>query len=609
MTTKMNFFDYDLVDTYYTKGLLNGDLWVFLSHGNELRKPVSVNADKVATTFLEKTIAGIRLYPQDYAFMIPIRFWQQGVIYTEYDDEVTITNTPYFVAVEPEIESGNYHVFKCIANNYTSQSLEKPNFNQNILSGIYEGGDGYVWKYMTSVPYLEYRKFSARGFMPIFRNRLVEDVAATGIYNIKVENRGSNFGYKLFSGEVESVDTTTNTVIISTIRRLSGSDGTLSSNQIDHLYDFQIENFYADRILRLNSSMTNNIIGSRSFRIVNSGVTTETSKKFVRLDSVVDIAAGDSFEISPEIVISGDGAGAQATPIFEDDRITSIRMLAYGNAYKNATAYVVPPRFGFSTDQADVAAVLRPIVSPVDGHGSNVIRELNSKAISVSTIVSSENTSKIPDTGTYSKIGLVKSPMFKSTEVFTRKNVELIQENATEIELNSVSGIVPGMVVTFGDTIPEKTVVTSVSLVNSSVFLSAEIQTSIPNNSDITFSSVVGTFDNRIKLTVSRNELPVGLEIGETVTQGNITAKIHEINFDTTDQSTAEIFLIEYVGNFADIITASLPITTRLGSIGINTVEYSPYEQKSGEVLYISDITPIIRESGRVEQLRVIIQF
>ena len=258
MTTKMNFFDYDLVETYYTKGLVNGDFWMFLSHGNELRKPVSVNADKVARTFLENTVAAARLYPQDYAFMIPIRFWEQGKVYTEYDDEAVLPNTPYFVAVEPEIESGNYHVFKCIVNNYNSQSTEKPNYNQNIVSGVYEGGDGYVWKYMTSVPYLEYRKFAARGFMPIFRNRQVEDVATTGIYNIKVENRESNFGYRLFSGEVESVDATTNTVIIATMRRLSGSDGTVSNNQTDHVYDFQIENFYADRLFRLNSSMTNN---------------------------------------------------------------------------------------------------------------------------------------------------------------------------------------------------------------------------------------------------------------------------------------------------------------------------------------------------------------
>lgn len=596
MTTKMNYFDYDLVETYYTKNLVNGDFWIFLSHGNELRAPTSANADKNSTKFLERAIAAVRLYPQDYSFMIPIRFWQQNSVYVEYDDEVVLERLPYFVAVEPEIESGNYHVFKCISNNYSAKSLEKPTFNQNIASGIYEGGDGYIWKYMTSIPYIEYRKFSARGFMPVFRNRLAEDISNTGIYNIKVQNRLDNFRYELFSGEVESVDATTNTVLISSIRRLSGSDGTVSNNQI---LDFQIEDFYANRLFRVNSSMTNSIMGSRSYKILSSGVT-QSLKRFVKLTSVQDINAGDPFEISPEIIVKGDGTGATAIPIFEQDRITSVRMLNYGNNYKNATASIVPPKFGFSADKGAIEAILRPILSPIGGHGSNVVRELNSKAISVATIVSSRDSSKIPSTGRYSKVGLVKSPIFRPDAVFTRKNVVVVQESLNQIFLDDVSGITLGMVVTFNDSIPIKTTVTSIF--ENSVFLSANVDKVIPQLSKITFSSVIGSFDNRIKI-VAEN-IPGELQPGETVTQRNVKAVIHSINFDTK-----EIYLTEYSGDFSETLITSQPILTRLGSIGINRIEYSPYEQKTGEVLYLSDFTPIIREADRVEQLRVIIQF
>ena len=596
MTIKMNYFDYDLVETYYTKNLSNGDFWVFLSHGNELRKPVSVNADKISTTFLEKAVAGIRLYPQDYAFMIQIRFWQQNTVYTEYDDEAVIAQLPFFVAVEPEIESGNYHVFKCISNNYNSRSLEKPSFNQNIVSGIYEGGDGYIWKYMASVPYAEYRKFSARGFMPVFRNSLVEQAANTGIYNIKVQNRNENFGYELFSGEVESVDAVTNTIVIASIRRLAGSDGTISDNQN---LDFQIANFYTDRIFRINSSMTNNIIGSASFRIIGSGVT-ESSKRFVRLNSVQDINEGDSFEISPEIAIRGDGTGAKAIPIFESERITSVRMLSYGNGYKNATASIVRPRFGFAADRGAVEAILRPIVSPVGGHGSNVVRELNSKAISVATTVSSGQGSKIPSSGLYSKIGLVKEPTFKQSDVFTKKNTIIAQAGVNQIFLENVTGIVPGMAVSFGESIPTKTTVTSIF--QNSVFISSNTTTIIPELSDITFSKVIGSFDNRIK--VNCIDLPSDLQPGEVVTQGNVKAIIH-----TVDTVNDILYLVEYAGDFSDTLVTNIPLSSRLGSIGINTIEYSPYEQKTGEVLYVSDATPIVREANRVEQLRVIIQF
>lgn len=602
MTIKMNYFDYDLVESYYTKSLVGGDCWVFLSHGNELRKPVSDNADKIATTFLEKAIAAIRLYPQDYAFMIPIRFWKQGQVYTEYDDTVNIEKLPYFIAVEPEIESGSYTVFKCISNNYASPSYERPTFNQDIVSGIYEGGDGYIWKYMTSIPYIEYRKFTAKGFMPIFRNTFVEAVSNTGIYNIKVENPFANFRYELFGGEVESIDTVTNTIIISSIRRLSSSDGTVSNDQS---LDFQIENFYSDRIFRIDSSITNNLIGTRSYKIFGSGVN-QNLKRFVRLNSVEGITVGDPFEITPEVVIRGDGTGANAIPIFQEGRITSIRMLSYGNNYKTATAYISKPKFGFSSDKGAVEAFLRPIVSPAGGHGSNVIRELVSKTISVAALVASGQNSKLPSTGTYSKIGLVKSPVFKQSAVFTKRNSAIVPERVNEIFLEDVTGILPGMLVKFGNSIPSKTIVTNVSANTNentySVFLSSDVEIKIPQLSNIEFSSVTGTFDNRIRIVgVS---IPGELKPGETVTQGNVTAIIHTVNFDTN-----EIYLIQYSGDFSDTLDPSQPILTRLGSIGINTIEYSPYEQKTGEVLYVSDVTPIIREVDRVEQLRVVLQF
>ena len=604
MTIKMNYFDYDLFETYYTKSLVNSDCWIFLSHGNEVRKPLSDNADKVATTFLEKTIGAIRLYPEDFAFMIPIRFWQQSQVYTEYDDTINISNLPYFVSVEPEIESGSYHVFKCISNNYGAASLEKPTFNQNIVSGIYEGGDGYIWKYMTSIPYIEYRKFTAKRFMPVFRNKLVEQISNTGIYNIKVENRNANFRYELFGGEVKSVDVIGKRIIISSIRRLSGSDKKLSSVQS---LDFQIEDFYADRIFRIDSSTTNNLIGTRSYKIFGSGVDAN-SERFVTLNSVEGISNGDSFEITPEVIIKGDGAGAIGIPIFEQERITSIRMLSYGNNYKNATAYISKPKLGFSSDQGAVEAILRPIVSPVGGHGSNVVRELVSKSISVAALVTSGQSSELPSNGTYSKIGLVKSPSFKQSAVFTTRNTTVVQERVNEIYLENVTGILPGMSVKFGNSIPSKTIVTNISVNDNGnvVFLSADVEIRIPQNSSIEFSSVLGTFDNRIRIIAET--IPGELKAGEVVTQprpeGDVTAIIHSVDFQTN-----EIYLMQYTGDFSDTFVIDQPIITRLGSIGINTIEYSPYEQKTGEVLYVSDVTPIIREADRVEQLRVILQF
>lgn len=282
-------------------------------------------------------------------------------------------------------------------------------------------------------------------------------------------------------------------------------------------------------------------------------------------------------------------------------------MLNYGNNYKNATAYVVPPKSGFSSDKGAIEAILRPIVSPVGGHGSNAIRELVSKSISVSGLVSSGQNSKLPSSGTYSKIGLVKSPVFKQSAVFTKRNLSAVPERIDEIFLEDVNGIVVGMVVKFGDSIPAKVTVKSISVNTTeniySVVLSSNTEKRIPDRSNIQFSSVIGTFDNRIKIT--SDAIPAELQPGENVIQGeNVKAVIHSIDFTTNT-----LYLIQYISDFSDILVTDQPILTRLGSIGINTIEYSPYEQKTGEVLYVSDVTPIIREADRVEQLRVILQF
>jgi hypothetical protein len=603
MTVKLDYFDYDFIENYYIDNLTNKDFWVYLSHGSDTIIPRSTNSAKNAMEFLEKAIGAVRCNPKDFAFMIPIRFWAQNEVYVEYDDQTNLKDQPFFIAVEPEVESGNYHIFKCISNNYGAPSAEKPSFNQSIQSGLYEGGDGYIWKYMTSVPALEYRKFAARGFMPIFRNKSVEDISNEGIYNIKVENRESNFGYELLNGEIESIDIEDSTITISAIRRLSGSDGTLSVNQA---FDFQIEDFYSNRNFRINSAISNFLIGSKSFTIIGSGVN-ENGRRFFKLDSVEGITEGDPFEITPRIDIRGDGSGARAIPIFEDERITSIRILSFGDNYKNAVARALPPALGFDPTQGAIEVQLRPIVSPVGGHGKNVVRELISNAISISVLVSSGQGSELPSQGTYSKIGLVKNPEFSPAAVFTRKNALESQENTNSITMTNVNNLEVGIRVSFEDSIPLKTTIIGIDPIANVITLSANIEVRIPQNSNIVFSKVLDTFDNRLELIC--DNVPSGLEVGEIVTQGDASGRIH--SFGKIEINNIEydvIYLVDYNGPFSDIFTTQ-PLITRLGSIGINSIKYAPYIQKTGNVLYTSDITPIIRSDEDVEQLRIVINF
>jgi hypothetical protein len=404
----MDNFDYDLVENYFLRNLTDDDFWLFGSNsGDDITK--SINSHERELSFLGRTIFGSRITPSDIQFMIPVRYWTQGTIYTAYDNAAVMKDTPFYVAVEPEVDGGDFHLFKCISNNRNSPSQNKPEFTGLIANGIYSFPDGYIWKYMSSTPSTLFRRFSARGLMPVVRNSAVEAIASTGIYSLSIENPETNNGYEIISGIVESFDTVSSTVILNSIVRLSSSDVN-SFVGVPQTFDFSTPGFYNGRSLLVIKNQSSPYIGAESFRIIESGL--NGPKQFIRVTPTTFIQPGDRIQILPTIQITGDGTGALAVPIFENRKIVSTRMLSFGGGYTRAVASVIDPVQAFDTTQSAIRAVARPIISPENGHGSNAIRELKCRAVGIAKSISSLNNSLIPSIGKYSKVGLVKNPQF-----------------------------------------------------------------------------------------------------------------------------------------------------------------------------------------------------
>lgn len=401
MSIKLNSFDYDLIEQYYIQNILQNEFWLFCSHGNESEKPVSQNSDFDSKEVLEKLVFGAQFNEQDVSFMVPFIPWEQGKIYTQYDDKAVLKDMPFYVVVEPEIESGNYHIFKCLSNNNASPSENKPEFNPSIQDGLYNLDDGYVWKYVTSTTSTLFRKFAARGLIPVLRNQQVESIADTGIYNIVVETE--NNGYERITGFVQSTDTPSGTTKIFLSNLFSE---TFRSTPI-----FDVPDFYSNRSIYIKKEFE-----AIELRIRSSGV--EGGLPFVVVSTPPNFTIGgnDEIEILPRVEIVGNGQGATAIPIFDESntRIVSVRMITYGDGYTNATARIVDPvSFDPSNEnRQDIRCEIRLILSPLSGHGSNVLRELNVKDLGLSKIINSFGQSEIPSSGSYSKIAIVKNPEF-----------------------------------------------------------------------------------------------------------------------------------------------------------------------------------------------------
>ena len=443
MSIKLDAFDYDLIEQYYLKNLLESQLWLFGSYANEEQRPFSTNTNREAVDFLERMLFGVKYQPNDFSFMLPIKIWQQSFVYTQFDDRKVIKDQPFYIVVEPEIESGNYHIFKCISNNNGSPSNEKPEFNPAIQNGIYSLSDGYIWKYMSSTPFTLFRKFSARGLLPIIRNQQVENISSDGIFNVVVENRNENNGYERITGNVDSIS------IENGITRVFLKN--LFSETQSEIPIFEVANSYSNKSIYIEKSNLGAGIGAIELRIRDSGVLNNQPFVTISTPTGFSIEVNDIVEILPRVLIQGTGSGATAIVVFDSSnkRIDSIRIIEYGSGYTNAIATIVDP-VGFdptNLNREDIRCLIRPIVSPVGGHGSNIFSELRSKHIGLSTTITSLGTSNIPSVGSYAKIGVVKNPEF--TESFA----DATFDNRIKIELSIFTGNIQSVNIQVGNEI------------------------------------------------------------------------------------------------------------------------------------------------------------
>lgn len=531
MTIKLDYFDYDLISNYRTKNLLENDFWLFGSFSNTTSKPISTNAEKIAKDFLKDTVFGVKIEEEDTSFMIKNIPWSQGIVFSAFDDDSEIFDKNFYTIIEPELETGDYAIFKCIENNYNSVSTVKPIYNSSFENGIHALSDGYVWKYMGKIPYTNYKKFAASGYVPINNDVAVQSIADDGIYSILVQNRSTNVGYEKISGVIDTVNKLSATEVEITIRAINtDSETTL---------EFSTPDYYKDMTLYAQKGDTGVEIGADVFLIYSSALVSNnpTIRVTTSESSTITLEPGDIVDILPTVRITGNGAGAKAIPNVINGAIDKIFMISNGTGYTRAAAEIVSPIFSFSPDSIetkDVAATLKVIISPKNGHGSDIVRELRSKYIGISKNITSLNTN-VPSEGTYAKIGLVKSPSFS---------------------------------LGFSDT----------------------------------------SFDNRLAIrTVDDSS---GVVIGSQITQGDVSGTIHaKETLDDNGTPAYFIYVTNYLGDYQGSFTTDTTISTTIGVFEINTINSSPYYESTGEVLYISDLTPVERTVSNFEQIKLVIEF
>lgn len=560
----------------------------------------SVNSEFSVNEFLENTIFGKKVDPNDVFFAINNTRWQTNTVYDQYDDKIDLVDKKFYAIVYPSDNStGDYRVYKCLYNNHGSKSTSAPNYNIETDDQIYRMADGYVWKYLYAISELDFKKYAALNYAPImYKSSTISNVVGTGTKVTFYANNDFSVGMLVSVRDVEPIQyNITDRIIVSANTTVFTVDETetgtynaaassgicyvknspINGRSIDHI---EVENYslnkgYELRKGNIEEVLSNDIVitapagnlaelenyyTGQTFYVLNTNnvgqlytidtynYNESTKKATIRLlnkDSFIQTSC--TFEIFPRIEIKGDGAGAIAIPKINNlGTIESVLVTNKGSGYTRASAQIVTPLYGFDTSSefaADIEVALRPILSPVNGHGYNFEKELlSSKAIIYTQLTDTDNLD-IPSTNKYTKIGLVKNPEFIA-------------------------------------------------------------------NTDL--------FDNRIKVTLSSDVLTVG----ESVTQNygstiSFSAEVHETNGNIA-------YFSNYHGPYKTYPTANssaegyedIPINIKSSIISsqnqllnINNIVRPPYIQKTGDVYYMTSFAPITRTLTSNEEYKIILEF
>lgn len=326
---------------------------------------------------------GKKLIISNFAALIDNNLWANGYVYRMYDnsDPDLYSNNKFYVISPPDYAGGTYNIYKCIDNANNSPSTVKPSLAQ-VTS--FDTSDGYVWRYVTSVPYRVYKMFSTNDYAPVFSNSVTSLYANQycGVEKVVITNAGS--GYSTYH---DGIILSANANVIQVGNTASNSSGFYTNSAI-YIY---------------NTTSTT----SQLFQI--SDYVSNSVGKWVYLNGEANttniVPEATQYKISPRVVFTTDGVtqpSAYSLVNTSTNSISDIVMVDIGQDISWANVTI--------TSSVGTGVNVYAIVPPPGGHGSEPVSELNVKALGVNFHFANSEISTIPDNILYNKVGIIKNP-------------------------------------------------------------------------------------------------------------------------------------------------------------------------------------------------------
>jgi len=337
-----------------------------------LSRPVEWSSEPTAPTpsdtrldeaTLKKNIMGVKkVNPSDVCLMARRVDWVSGTVYTEYADDVDLTDEDFYV-----FNSDNYRIYKCLNNNNGNASTVKPSFSD---VGPRNLSDGYRWQLIYEVSAADRLKFLDDDYIPVrFYGTSTRFDHNGTITELILDSRGSGFTSAptvliLGDGTGATATATVTNGYISSLDLTNGGSG--YSFAFVYIYGGGGSNATATAVLEVTDlpNVVNQNVASYAVAINGS------------IDRIDVTANGSGYIPSTTTVqIKGDGTGAFARPVIAEGLITEIDVIDRGTSYTYAEVII----------QGDGSnATAKATISPQGGHGANVPQELMATTVAIS---------------------------------------------------------------------------------------------------------------------------------------------------------------------------------------------------------------------------------
>lgn len=266
-----------------------------------------------------------KIQPQDVSYVIPRRNWISGTVYDQYDPEYSPTfksdsgaeslkdATFYVLSAH---QGGYYNVYKCLFNNGGIPSTERPS-GSDLTPITY--ADGYVWKYMYTIPLSLRNKFLTQDYIPVTKSVLNPYYSNGEISSVIVDNRGSGY-----LGNAE--------VTLSVASEFLGASGNLTAN-IKPIFN------EVGQFIDILITEKGNNIKSANVTISDLGGTGKSFYKQANSVSITNHGAGYITGAISNTTVSVISTGTQPNAnailalTFQSNQLSSIKIVNGGSGY------------------------------------------------------------------------------------------------------------------------------------------------------------------------------------------------------------------------------------------------------------------------------------